>query len=162
AVAGGHVLPGHQAGRLSPARSRNPRHDSSVIMRLELDDRPWYQLTSHFFRQLFDFGMLSDAGADAVRRLLIGIAAVMMSLGLLLTRMYLQKYTALSERFHDWGTGYKLNLEPYQLAVLGDGTLVLAFPMLIVGFVAVLISDSLFPSQIDCRVLLPLGVSKRI
>jgi hypothetical protein len=131
-------------------------------MRLELDDRPWYQLTTHFFRQLFDFGMLSDAGADAVRRLLIGIAAVMMSLGLLLTRMYLQKYTALSERFHDWGTGYKLNLEPYQLAVLGDGTLVLAFPMLIVGFVVVLISDSLFPSQIDCRVLLPLGVSKRI
>ena len=130
-------------------------------MRLRLEDRPWYQLTTHFFRGLFDFGILSDAGADAFRRLLIGIVAVMVSLGLLLTRMYLQKYSLLSEHYHDWGTGYKLNLEPYQLAVLGDGALVIAFPMLIVGLVVVLVSDSLFPSAIDCRVLLPLGVSKR-
>ena len=131
-------------------------------MRFGLDDRLWYQLTRHFFRQLFDFGILSDAGADAVRRLLIGLIAVMMSMGLLLTRVYLQKYAALSERFHDWGTGYKLNLEPYQLAILGDGALVIAFPMLIVGFVVVLVSSSLFPSDIDCRILLPLAVSKRV
>jgi hypothetical protein len=131
-------------------------------MRRRLEDRPWYQLTTHFFRGLFDFGILSDAGADAFRRLLIGIVAVMVSLGLLLTRMYLQKYTLLSELFHDWGTGYKLNREPYQLAVLGDGALVIAFPMLIVGLVVVLVSSSLFPSVIDCRVLLPLGVSKRV
>ena len=131
-------------------------------MRFGLDDRLWYQLTRHFFRQLFDFGILSDAGADAVRRLLIGVIAVMMSMGLLLTRVYLQKYAALSERFHDWGTGYKLNLEPYQLAILGDGALVIAFPMLIVGFVVVLVSSSLFPSEIDCRILLPLAVSKRV
>ena len=107
-------------------------------MRLRLEDRPWYQLTSHFFRGLFDFGILSDAGADAFRRLLIGIVAVMVSLGLLLARMYLQKYTLLSEMFHDWGTGYKLNREPYHLALLGDGALVIAFPMLIVGLVVVL------------------------
>lgn len=131
-------------------------------MRLRLEDRPWYQLTVHFFRGLFDFGILSDTGADAVRRLLIGMAAVLVSLGLLLARMYLQKYTLLSEMFHDWGTGYKLNREPYQLAVLGDGALVIAFPMLIVGLVVVLVSSSLFPSVTDCRVLLPLGVSKRV
>ncbi len=130
-------------------------------MALELEDRPGYQLTRHFFRALFDFGILSDAGADAVRRLLIGLVAVMVSLGLLLTRMYLQKYALLSERFHDWGSGYRLNLEPYRLAVLGDGALVIAFPMLIVAFAVVLVSDALFPSQIDGRVLLPLGVSKR-
>ena len=29
-------------------------------MRPALDDRPWYQLTTHFFRGLFDFG--SDEG----------------------------------------------------------------------------------------------------
>ena len=131
-------------------------------MRRRLEDHPWYQLTTHFFRGLLDFGILSDAGADAFRRLLIGIVAVMVSLGLLLTRMYLQKYTLLSELFHDWGTGYKLNREPYQLAVLGDGALVIAFPMLVVGLVVVLVSNSLFPSVIDCRVLLPLGVSKRV
>lgn len=133
-----------------------------MTMRLRLDDRPWYQLTNHFFRGLFDFGILSEAGADAFRRMLIGIVAVMVSLGLLLARMYLQKYTLLSETFHDWGTGYKLNREPYQLAVLGDGALVIAFPMLIVAFVMVLVSNSLFPTEIDCRVLLPLQVPKRV
>ena len=127
-----------------------------------LEHRPSYQLTTHFFRELFGLGILSDAGADAVRRMSIGIVAVMMTFGLLLTRMYLQKYTLLSEMFHDWGTGYTLNREPYHLAVLGDGALVIALPMLIVGFVAVLVSNSLFPSAIDCRVLLPLGVPKRI
>jgi hypothetical protein len=131
-------------------------------MRPTLDDRPWYQLTTHFFRGLFDFGMLSDAGADAVRRVLFGFVAVMMSLGLLVTRMYLQKYTELSEMFHDWGAGYRLTREPYQLAVLGDSALVIAIPMLIVGFVVVLVSSSLFPTELDCRVLLPLPISKRV
>jgi hypothetical protein len=127
-----------------------------------LDERPWYQLTTHFFRGLFDFGVLSDAGSDAFRRVLIGIVAATLSFGLLLTRTYLAKYTALSELFHDFGTGYKLTREPYQLAVLGDSALVIAFPMLIVGFVVVLGSNSLFPDEIDCRVLLPLPVSRRV
>ena len=83
-----------------------------MTMRLMLDERPWYQLTTHFFRGLFDFGVLSDAGSDAFRRVLIGIVAVTVSFGLLLTRMYLGKYTALSEMFHHWGTGYQLNREP--------------------------------------------------
>jgi hypothetical protein len=131
-------------------------------MRLMLDDRPWYQLSTHFFRRLFDFGILSDAGSDAFRRALIGIAAVALSFGLLLTRMYLGKYSALAEKYHDWGTGYQLNREPYHLAVLGDGSLVIAFPMLIVGVVVVLVSNSLFPDETDCRVLLPLPVSRRV
>jgi len=133
-----------------------------MTMRPGFDERPWYQLTIHFFRGLFDFGVLSDAGSDAFRRMLIGIAAVTVSFGLLLTRMYLSKYTALSETFHDWGNGYKLNREPYHLAVLGDGALVIAFPMLIVGFVVALVGSSVFPDEIDCRVLLPLPVSRRL
>lgn len=131
-------------------------------MRLTLDERPWYQLTTHFFRRLFDFGVLSDVGSDTFRRMLIGIVAVTLTFGLLLTRMYLTKYVLLSEMYHDWGTGYQLNLEPYRRAVLGDGALVIAFPMLIVGFVVVLVGNSLFPDEIDCRVLLPLPVSKRV
>lgn len=131
-------------------------------MQPTLDERPWYLLTAHFFRGLFDFGILSDAGADAVRRVLFGFVAVMMTLGLLVTRMYLQKYTELSEMFHDWGAGYRLTREPYQLAVLGDSALVIAIPMLIVGFVVVLVSNSLFPTELDCRVLMPLPVSKRV
>ena len=131
-------------------------------MRLRLDEQPWYQLTTHFFRGLFDFGMLSDAGSDAFRRVLIGIVAVTLSFGLLLTRTYLSKYAALSEKYHDWGTGYQLNREPYQLAVLGDSALVIALPMLIVGVVVILVSNALFPDDIDGRVLLSLPVSKRV
>lgn len=131
-------------------------------MRLMLDERPWYQLTTHFFRRLFDFGLLSDAGSDALRRVLIGIVAMTVSFGLLLTRMYLTKYTLLSEKYHDFGAGYALTREPYHLAVLGDGSLVMAFPMLIVGFVMVLVVNSLFPDEIDCRVLLPLPVPRSI
>jgi hypothetical protein len=131
-------------------------------MRLLLDERPWYQLTTHFFRGLFDFGVLSDGGADALRRVLIGIVAATLSFGLLLTRVYLARYTALSQTFHDFGAGYKSTRVPYHLAVLGDSALVIAFPMLMVGFVVVLVSHSLFPDEIDCRVLLPLPVSRRI
>jgi len=131
-------------------------------MRLLLDERPWYQLTTHFFRGLFHFGILSDAGSDAFRRVLIGIVAATLSFGLLLTRAYLAKYTALSQMFHDFGSGYTLTRAPYHLAVLGDTALVIAFPMLIVGFVVVLVSNSLFPDETDCRVLLALPVSRRM
>ena len=48
------------------------------------------------------------------------------------------------------------------MAVLGDGALALAFPMLIVAFVVVLVSTSLFPDDLDYRVLRPLGVPKRL
>jgi hypothetical protein len=133
-----------------------------MTIRAALDQRPWYQLATHFFRRLFDFGILSDAGADAFRRILIGIISVMLSFGLLLTRIYLNKYTALSEKYHDWGAGYLLNREPYEVAILGDGALMLAFPMLIVGFVVVLVSNSLFPDELEYRVLLPLPISKRV
>ena len=108
------LLPGDGAGRLPPLARRNPRHHPSITMRALLDDRPWYQLRTHFFRRLFDFGLLSDAGSDAFRRVLIGLTAVVLSFGLLLTRMYLGKYTALAEKYHDWGTGYQLNREPFR------------------------------------------------
>jgi len=131
-------------------------------MRVTLEERPWYQLTTHFFRGLFDFGMLSNAGSDTFRRALLGIVGVMVSLGLFLARMYLKKYSVLSEKYADWATSTQTNQVPYQLAVLGDGALTIALPMLIVGFVVVLVSNSLFPDQIDCRVLLPLSVSRRV
>ena len=49
-----------------------------------------------------------------------------------------------------------------RVAILGDGALALAFPMLIVAFVVVLVSTSLFPDDLDYRVLRPLGVPKRL
>ncbi|MGH9421656.1 MAG: hypothetical protein ACRD3J_16890, partial [Thermoanaerobaculia bacterium] len=113
-------------------------------MRSTLEDRPWYRLTAHFFLGLFDVGVLSDSGLAAFRRVLIGIVAAMLTSGLLLVRMYMGKYTALSEIFTKRG--------PYRLAVLGDDTLVIALPMLVVAFATLLVSHSLFPDEMDFRV----------
>ena len=132
-----------------------------MTMRLRLEEQPWYQLTTHFFRGLFYFGTLSDEGSDAFRRALIGIIGVTVSLGLVLTRVYLAKYRELAEWF-TISPPIRLTREPYRLAVLGDGALAIAFPMLIVGLVVVLVSRSVFPDEIDCRVLLPLPVSRRV
>jgi hypothetical protein len=125
-----------------------------MSIRSALEDRPWYRLTVHFFLGLFDFGVLSNSGSDAFRRVLIGIVAVMLTSGLFLVRMYMGKYTALSEIFTRRG--------PYRLAVLGDDALVIALPMLVVAFATLLVSHSLFPDETDFRVLLPLPISRRV
>lgn len=120
----------------------------------KLKDRPWYRLTVHFFLALFDVGSLSNSGSDAFRRVLIGLVALMLTSGLLLVRMYMGKYTALSEMFTRRG--------PYRLAVLGDDALVIALPMLVASFATLLVSRSLFPDETDFRVLLTLPISKRL
>jgi hypothetical protein len=50
-------------------------------------DRAWYRLTAHFFVGLFDFGVLSEAGSDAFKRVMIGIIAAMLTFGLLFARI---------------------------------------------------------------------------
>jgi hypothetical protein len=125
-----------------------------MSIRATLEDRPWYRLTVHFFLALFDVGGSSDSGSDAFRRVLIGLVAAMLTSGLFLVRMYMGKYTALSEIFTRRG--------PYRLAVLGDDTLVMALPMLVASFATLLVSRSLFPDETDFRVLLTLPVSRRL
>ena len=39
----------------------------------ELRDRPFGRLTSHFFRALFDFGVLSEAGTKGLTRVILGV-----------------------------------------------------------------------------------------
>jgi hypothetical protein len=63
-------------------------------------DRPGIVLTRHFLTSLFDFGFLSDEGAESLKRALLGSLAVAMATGLLLTRMFTMRYAALSS-----GTG---------------------------------------------------------
>lgn len=125
-----------------------------MSLRSALEEKPWYRLTVHFFLELFDFGVLSESGSDAFRRVLIGIVAVMLTSGLFLVRMYMGKYAALSEIFTRRG--------PYTLAVLGDDALTIALPMLAVAVVTLLVSHSLFPGDTDFRVLLPLPISRRV
>jgi hypothetical protein len=113
--------------------------------------RPAGLLTRHFFHALFDFGVFTQEGADAFVRAIIGLIALVLSLGLLLVYMYLNKYAALFAA---------AAREPYAQAILADTTLAIALPMWIVALVTVLVSHSLFPDETDFRVLVPLPIHR--
>src|SRR4051812_35499775 len=123
-------------------------------MTMALADRPWYRLTVHFLLGFFDFGVLSEAGSDAFRRLLIGIVAMMLAVGLFLPRVYMGKYSRLSAASE--------TAEPFLRAVTGDEALAIGVPMLVVAIATVLVSHSLFPGETDFRVLLVLPISRRL
>ena len=114
-------------------------------------DGAWYRLTVHFFVALFDFGVLSEAGSDAFKRVLIGIVAAMLTFGLLLGRMLIG---AASSR-----AAATLTPAPYRASL---ETFVIGCPMVVVAFATLLISQSLFPDETDARVLLALPVTRRL
>jgi hypothetical protein len=116
-------------------------------------DRPSYCLTRHFLSGLFDLGVLSEAGADSFKRMIIGICAAFLSFGLLLARLFMVKYAGLASLDTP---------EPYRQAILADHAFLIAIPMWIVAFVAVLVGHSLFPDEIDFRVLMALPVTRRV
>jgi len=116
-----------------------------------LSTRPFFHLTRHFFGGLFDFGFLSEAGAASFTRLVIGICATFLSFGLLLVRIFMAKYAEL----HGAGP------DAYRQAVVADHAFLVAIPMWIVAFVAVLEGHALFPDETDFRVLMPLPVTRR-
>ncbi len=110
-------------------------------------------LTRHFFRGLFDFGILNERGAEAFVRVITGILAAIFCGGLFLARMYMGKYAALR------AAG---DAELYRQALAADDALVIGLPMWILGFVTVLVSHSLFPDETDFRVLVPLPIGRRL
>ena len=122
-------------------------------MTARLRERPIGLLTRHFFHALFDFGVFTQEGADAFVRVVIGLSAFLISLGLLLVYMYAKKYAALSAA---------ATAEPYARALLADTTLAIALPMWIVALVTVIVSQSLFPGETDFRVLMPLPIDQRV
>lgn len=115
--------------------------------------RPEWRLTEHFFRAMFDFGFLSDLGAEAFTRVLIGSVGGFVAFGLLLTRVFMERYAGL------W-SGSSPDL--YRRALLGDDLLIIGFPMLLVAFVTILVSHSLFPDERDFRILGPLPVRRLV
>ena len=121
-----------------------------MTLRERLDDRPWYRLTSHFFSALFDFGVLSEAGSDAFRRVLIGIVAALLTFGLLVARIYRIETTGARD------------VEALRAAVIAGEALMIGLPMLVVAFATPLVSQSLFPDETDFRVLLVLPVHRPI
>jgi hypothetical protein len=104
----------------------------------------WRVLTRHFFASLFDFGFLTDAGAESFKRLLMGAAAVALAIGLLLLRVFAAKYISL-------GTGAS---PEYLRSLLADHAFLMALPMWIVATMVVLVGHSLFPDESDFRILM--------
>lgn len=108
-------------------------------------------LAGHFFRGLFDLGILTESGVESFTRVIIGILAAIFTCGLFLTRLYAGKYGALSAA---------ASPAPYLQALAADDAFAVAVPMWIVAFVTVLVSHSLFPDETDFRVLMALPVSR--
>lgn len=113
-------------------------------------DRPWYHLTEHFFRGLFDLGFLSEAGVDSFTRMVVGSCTVFFSFGLLILRVFASRRGPLRSP------------EVYRLTILANHAFLIAVPMWIVGFVTVLVSHALFPDETDFRVLMALPVPRRV
>jgi hypothetical protein len=115
-------------------------------------DRPTWRLTRHFFDGLFDLGFLSDAGADRLMRMVLGVCAVFLSFGLVLTRIFAAKYASLGGAAS----------ERYLLAVTADHAFMFGLTMWIAAFVTVLVSHSLFPDETDFRALRALPITDRL
>jgi hypothetical protein len=111
-----------------------------------------WRLAKHFFSAMFDCGILSTAGADSFKHMLVAGIGGIVAFGLLLTYLYAGKYAAL----------HRAAPEVYRRAVLGDDLLLVGLPMLVVAFVTLLVSRSLFPDERDFRILGPLPVRKTV
>lgn len=117
----------------------------------EFSHRGEWRLTAHFFSGMFDFGILTPAGADSLTHMLLGAVGAIIAVGLGLTRVYAGKYAALSGA---------ASPEPYRRAVLGDDLFIIGLPMLLIALLTLLVSHSLFPDERDFRILGPLPVRR--
>ena len=108
-------------------------------------------LTRHFFASLFDFGFLSDDGAESLKRALLGSLAVAIAVGLLLVRVFMAKYSELLGRSRP---------RPIASAVVADHAFLMAVPMWIVAAAIGLVGESLFPDEMDFRILMAEPLSR--
>jgi hypothetical protein len=107
-------------------------------------ESPLAVLTRHFFTSLFDFGVLSEDGAESLKKVMLGGLSLAIALGLVLTRVYMGKYGAL-------GTA---SPEVYAQAVVADHAFLIAVSMWLVGAAMALVGQSLFPDETDFRILM--------
>jgi hypothetical protein len=119
----------------------------------QLRESPDGRLTEHFFHSMFDFGFLNEPGADSFKRVVVGSVGGVVAVGLVLTRGYMIKYAGL------WQAG---SPERYRVALAGDDMLIIALPMLLVAFITLLVSQSLFPDERDFRILGPMPLRRTV
>ncbi len=108
-------------------------------------------LVRHFWSALFDFGVLTQAGADAFTRVLLGATGIFYAVALLLLRIYVRRYAVLSAL---------PTAEGYRRAVFADDLLLLAAPMVLCALLALILSHALFPDERDLRILGPLPLPR--
>ena len=100
-------------------------------------DRPEIVLARHFFTSLFDFGFLSDEGAESLKRALLGSLAVAIAASLLLARMFRVKYLMLSAG----------PVDDYARELLADHAFLMAVPMWFIAGAVALVGQSSFPTR---------------
>jgi hypothetical protein len=115
-------------------------------------DRPAVVLIHHFFTSLFDFGILSEAGAEALKRVLLGGLALLIAGGLLLTRVFLAKYGELAAAGPD----------VYAREIVADHAFLMALPMWMAASAMALVGQSLFPDETDFRILMAEPLSRLV
>jgi hypothetical protein len=112
---------------------------------------PFALLVRHFIGAGLAPDLLSETGADYFRRALFGVLAMLLVLGLFITRIFFDRYTNLNAT---------IGREIYNRAVQADSLFMIAVPMLVIGLAAVIAGPMLFPDETDYRVLTPLPISR--
>lgn len=116
---------------------------------MNIDERQRRRILSkHFFDALFRLGVLDDAGEESLKRGLLGMLAFFAASGLFIGRLYVSKYTRLGRA-----------IPPGVLDA--DWLFAIALPMWATATVMTLASASLFPSELDFRVLMGLPLKRR-
>jgi hypothetical protein len=108
-------------------------------------------LVRHFVGASLAPDLLSETGTDYFRRVLFGVLAILLVLGLFITRIFFDRYTSLNAT---------IGRDIYMRAVQADSLFMIAVPMLVVGLAAVIAGPLLFPDETDYRVLTPLPISR--
>jgi hypothetical protein len=110
-------------------------------------DRAEVVLARHFFTSLFNVGFLTDTGVESLKRVLLGILAISLALGLLLARVFMEKYERLSAG-------------DYALEIVADHAFLMAVPMWCTATAVALVSHSLFLDRTDFRILMAEPLSR--
>ena len=95
--------------------------------------------------------VLTEIGADYLRRVIFGVLAILLVLGSFLPRVFFHKYTEL---------GGVVGSDAYLRALQSDTLFMLAVPMFLIGLATVIAGPLLFPDETDYRVLTPLPISR--
>lgn len=116
---------------------------------LEETHGPFFELVRHFFLRMFESELIT--APDQLRTWIIGVLSAILSFTLYVPLSSFRKYVDLT---------YQNRVAEYHAHAMSDRLLFVAFPMLVVSFVAAIEWQSLFPTERDYRNLMPLPVSR--